>query len=90
MQESTQPEGVETPTAEIPRGKAIMTIGETSTLREEEATAEVREISDLQEEATTEVGETSALQDSPKDSTSLGPQQGKEVLMSQMFLFTSL
>ena len=68
MQELTQPEGVETP------------VVETSTLQEEEAITEVRETSPLQEEeATTEVRETSPLQGSPKDSTSLDLQLGKEV-----------
>ena len=60
-----------------------MEIGETSTLPEEEATAEAEETSTLQEkEATAEAGETSALQDSPKGSTSLGLHLGKEVLTS--------
>ena len=68
MQESTQPERVETPAVEIPREKATMAIGEISTLPGEEATAET--------------GETSTLRDSPKNSTSLGLQLGKEVLMS--------
>ena len=57
VQELTQPEGVETPAAEMPREKATTEVGETSTLQEEEAT--------------TEVGETPTLQDSPKNSTSL-------------------
>ena len=58
---------------ETPAAEAITEIGEPSTLQEEEATTEVRE--------------TSPLQGSPKDSTSLDLQLGKEVLMSRMFLF---
>ena len=58
---------------ETPAAKATTEIGEASTLQEEEVTTEVRE--------------TSPLQGSPKDSTSLDLQLGKEVLMSRMFLF---
>ena len=68
VQESTQPEGVETPAFEMPPEKATTEIGETPTLQDEEATTEARE--------------TSTLQDSPKNSTSLDLQLGKEVLMS--------
>ena len=83
MQELTQPEGVEIPAAE-----AITEIGEPSILQDEETTTEAGETLTLQdEEATTEARETSTPQDSPKDSTSLDLQLGKEVLMSRMFLF---
>ena len=68
VQELTQPEGVETPAAEMPPEKATTEIGETPTLQGEEATTEARE--------------TSTLQDSPQSSTSLDLQLGKEVLMS--------
>ena len=48
VQELTQPEGAETPAAEMPPEKATAEIGETPTLQDEEATAEVRETSTLQ------------------------------------------
>ena len=91
VQELIQPGGVEAPVAEMPQEKVATEIGEASTLQEEEATTEVRETSILQdEEATTEVRETSPLQDSPKNSSSLDLQLGKEVLMPRMFLFSPL
>jgi len=76
VQELIQPGGVEAPVAEMPQEKAITEIGEASILQEEEATTEVRE--------------TSTLQDSPKNSSSLDLQLGKEVLMPRMFLFSPL
>ena len=68
VQESTQPEGVEAPAAEMPPEKVTTEIGETPTLQDEEATSEARE--------------TSTLQDSSKTSTSPDLQLGKEALMS--------
>jgi len=68
VQELTQPEGVETLAAGMPPEKATTETGETSTPRDDEATTEARE--------------ASTLQGSPKDSTFLDLQLGKEVLMS--------